>query len=107
MEDMDQQENNLIPQTFTIAGIPHTVEIVDNIENGELYGKTFFGSQKILIATHIKEDDQYITLSKKQQKNTYWHEVFHLFQFYFNNGSDEGLSQTFANFMCEYEKTKS
>lgn len=104
---MDQQGNDLIPHTFNIAGLSHTIEIVDNIDDGDLFGKTLYASQKILIATHLKEDGEFVPITPKQQYNTFWHEIFHLFQFYYNNGSDEGLSQTFANFMCEYEKTKS
>ena len=104
---MDQQVNNIIPNTFKIAGLTHVVEFVDNIDDGDLFGKTLYASQKILIATHLKEGNEFVAISQRQQYNTFWHEVFHLFQFYYNNGSDEGISQTFANFMCEYEKTKS
>lgn len=45
-------------------------------------------------------------MEEGQIENTFWHELFHVFNFYFNTEQDEALAQTFANFMCEYLATK-
>lgn len=47
-----------------------------------------------------------ISMETTQIKNSFWHEVFHAFNFYYNNRQDESLAQTFANFMCEFELTR-
>lgn len=51
-------------------------------------------------------DGKIIQLTSEQIKNTFWHELFHAFNFYWNNETDEALAQTFANFMREFELTK-
>ena len=43
---------------------------------------------------------------KEQIKNTFWHELFHAFNYYWDNDEDEALAQVFANFMREFEITK-
>lgn len=45
-----------------------------------------------------------IYLTEEQIKNSFWHEMFHAFNY--NNKQDESLAQTFANFMREYELTR-
>lgn len=55
----------------------------------------------------MKNDDgEVIHLTEEQIKNSFWHEMFHAFNYYYNNNQDESLAQTFANFMREYELTK-
>ena len=48
------------------------------------------------------EDKTVINLTEDQITNTFWHELIHCFQFYFDNGYNEAQSQVYANFMCEY-----
>lgn len=55
----------------------------------------------------MKNDDgETIYLTEEQIKNSFWHEMFHAFNYYYNNKQDESLAQTFANFMREYELTR-
>ena len=55
----------------------------------------------------MKNDDgETIYLTEEQIKNSFWHEIFHAFNYYYNNKQDESLAQTFANFMREYELTR-
>lgn len=62
---------------------------------------------EIKVAECMKNDDgETIYLTEEQIKNSFWHEVFHAFNFYYNNRQDELLAQTFANFMCEFELTR-
>ena len=58
--------------------------------------------------THTRRMEAYFyfDLEEGQIENTFWHELFHVFNFYFNTEQDEALAQTFANFMCEYLATK-
>ncbi len=54
----------------------------------------------------MKCGENVVSLTSEQIKNSFWHEVFHSFNFYWNNEADEGLAQTFANFMREFELTR-
>lgn len=73
-----------IPHSFRIANHDFEVIIQDYVElDGDyVYGTFFLSKQQILIATKIKIEGEQINLS------------------------DEGLAQTFANFMREFEITK-
>lgn len=42
-------------------------------------------------------------MSDEQLRNTFYHELFHVFQFYYNNEFNE--AQVYANFMCEFIET--
>lgn len=46
-----------------------------------------------------------VRLTEDQITNTFWHELIHCFQFYFDNSYSEAQSQVYANFMCEYFKS--
>lgn len=69
-----------IPSKFRIANHYYNVELCQFIDNGDSFG---------------------IHLTEEQIKNSFWHEVFHAFQYYYCNKQDESLAQTFANFMRE------
>lgn len=49
--------------------------------------------------------DGVVTVSDEQMRNTFYHELFHAFQFYFNNEFNEAQAQVYANFMCEFIET--
>lgn len=46
-----------------------------------------------------------VTVSDEQMRNTFYHELFHAFQFYFNNEFNEAQAQVYANSMCEFIET--
>ena len=46
-----------------------------------------------------------ITITKDQIVNSFFHEMFHSFNFMMNNEQEEVIAQSFANFMCEFLKT--
>ena len=93
--------DNNIPESFKIANQTITVEIVKSIDNND-YGYFCDATNTIVLAKTLKVNDNIINLTQEQIKNTFWHEVFHAFQFYFNNKYDEAQSQVYANFMCEF-----
>lgn len=46
-----------------------------------------------------------VSMNDEQLRNTFYHELFHVFQFYFDNRIDEAQAQVYANFMCEFIET--
>lgn len=98
-----------IPKTFKIANHEYSVIFKDFVEldGEEVYGYHSSSELEIVIAltVHI-EDNRIYSLSKEQIQNTFWHELFHAFNYYWNNDEDEALAQVFANFMREFEITK-
>lgn len=100
-----------LPKKFRIANQEYTVELCDFVE-GNTQGEFWYGYHSdaeltIKVARKMRKDNgDEIQLTEEQIRNSFWHEVFHAFQFYYDNGQDEALAQTFANFMREYEITK-
>ena len=45
-------------------------------------------------------------LSKRQMENTFYHELYHAFQFYSGKEYSEVECNIFANFMLEFNETK-
>lgn len=105
----DYYQQLRIPHSFKIANQLYKVEIQDLVfdDNGDsVFGLHDSITSTISVATRIKRGENYYTLQDEQIKNSYWHEVFHAFNWFWNNNYDEALSQTFANFMRELESTK-
>ena len=100
-----------IPKKFKLAGIEHTVEIKDELYDNQ-FGYFCDVEQKIYLARRVKiqknyvNDSDYYEVSPELMENTFWHELFHAFQFYYNGDFSESEAQSFANLMSEYEKTK-
>lgn len=90
-----------IPKKFTIANNVITVELVDELEGGE-YGLYKDSTNTIKVARTVDGD----ALNDEQILNTFIHELIHVFQFYFDNNFDEAQAQCFANFIREFEKSK-
>ena len=91
-----------IPKEFTIANNKYTISIEESIKDSkgdEVYGMHSSVENKIRIAKTIDGH----SLTKEQMLNTFWHELFHAFQFFFNNETYEAEAQCFANFMREYQ----
>jgi len=93
-----------IPREFTIACNKITINIV---EEGEDFGSFDSLRNAINVSLGVRDDSgKLVTFTKEQIKNTYYHEVFHCFNYFFNTEMDEALAQTFANFTCEYLTSK-
>lgn len=98
-----------IPHTFIIARHQYDVEICEFVRDDDgsyLYGDHSDVELTIRVALRMKCGENIVSLTREQIKNSFWHEVFHAFNFYYNNRQDESLAQTFANFMCEFELTR-
>lgn len=95
-----------IPNKFTIGGQEFEVKLVDRIRDTNNYGEFSYCPALIEIATKYYDEQGCHDIPENQIKNTYWHEVFHAFNYMWNADTDESLAQSFANFMCEYEESK-
>lgn len=91
---------------FVIGNQRYTVKYVDELDGN--YGEFDSIRAEIRIATKVRSsyDDELYDLSEEQIQNTFWHEVFHCFNWHWNTETDESLAQTFANFMREFLTTK-
>lgn len=106
MKDVITNEKLLyIPETFTIGCYTFKVQLYKELYDGDdpLYGQFDYDEQVIRI--RIFKDNGKL-LSKECILNTYYHELFHAFNYLWNTGDDESLASTFAMLMCEYETTK-
>lgn len=88
-----------IPKSFTINGQSVTIDIVDRLDG--MYGHYSDAEEKITIARTIESDGRVIKLSPLQLENTFWHEVFHVFQFHGKGRYDEAESATYAGMLTE------
>lgn len=97
----------MLPSEFVIANQPYKIIFVDEIPGG-YYGEFDSIKSEIRIAKRVRSpyDDELYDLTEEQIKNTFWHELFHCFNWHWNTEDDESLAQTFANFMREFETTK-
>lgn len=96
----------MIPEKFQCAGFTIQVKLVDKLTDNA-YGNYCDATNTISIAKTVDVTDiGKVELTDQQMLNTFMHELVHVWQFYFNNNYDEAQAQVFANFMCEYVKTK-
>lgn len=108
----DSKNSTLIPESFNIAG-GKTIEVklLDTIESCSQKGHYLFGdfndaSSIIRIAKNVPVDGEDFIQTDEDMKRTFWHELFHVFQFYGGFEMDESLAQVFSNFMYEFQNTQ-
>ena len=98
-----------IPGSFKVADHTYYVEIKDFVydENNEsCYGIHDHGACTIEIAKKLKYKNYDIDLTDTQILNSFFHELVHVFQFFYDNQSDEAQAQSFANMIYSYVTTK-
>lgn len=106
MKDVIANEKlSYIPETFTIGCHTFKVQLYKELydENESLCGQFDYEEQVIRIKIFKYNGEP---LSKECILNTYYHELFHAFNYLWNTGDDESLASTFAMLMCEYETTR-
>lgn len=94
-----------IPKSFKIASQKINIIIEDSLPNNN-YGYFCDATNEIYLAKTVKVEEETVTLKECQIFNTFWHEMVHVFQFYFDNIFSEAQAQVYANFMCEFFNTK-
>lgn len=96
----------MIPDKFKLAGFEITVDKVEKTD-GNNYGYWNDVNNTIVIAKNISIKNGELTpLSDRQIKNTFYHELYHAFQFYSGREYSEVECNIFANFMLEFDETK-
>ena len=94
-----------IPEKFTINSQEITVEMVDILPN-QKFGEYNCITDKIQLATNVKDDDGIIIQLKEEQiQNTFWHELLHVFQWHSNGDFSEQESNTYAGYLVEFFKS--
>ena len=97
-----------IPDRFQVAGHPYKIvkkQFVKDDDDDAVFGLHDMISNKIYLAQEFPLGNSSYKFEDHQKMNTFWHELFHAFNYYMNNEQDETLAQSFANFMCEFLKT--
>lgn len=102
----------LIPEYFkTAGGKVIEVKLEDTIEDSSIKGHYIFGffndaSNVIKIAKNVPVNGEDFLQTEEDIERTFWHELFHVFQFYGGFEMDETLAQVFSNFMYEFQHSK-
>ena len=96
----------MIPDKFILAGFEITVNKVEKTDDND-YGYWDDVNNTIVIAKNISmKNGELTSLSDRQIKNTFYHELYHAFQFYSGREYSEVECNIFANFMLEFDETK-
>ena len=96
----------MIPDKFKLAGFEITVDKVEKTDDNN-YGYWDDVNNTIVIAKNISMKNGELTpLSDRQIENTFYHELYHSFQFYSGREYSEVECNIFANFMLEFNETK-
>ena len=75
----------------------------ETVSNGDDYGQYDDVNNTIDLARKI--GDPLRTIKPKTKLNTFFHELIHTFQYYYNCKYDEAQAQVFANFLVEFFDT--
>lgn len=75
----------------------------ETVNNGDDYGEYDDVVNTLSIAQKI--GDKLRAVKSKTQLNTFFHELIHTFQYYYNCTYDEAQAQVFANFLVEFFDT--
>lgn len=98
-----EEAEKLVPKQFRLAC--HTFDVIIN-EEGNYFGQFCISKNRIDLNLKIRFEDETVEVSKEAFINTFWHELMHVFNYFYNTETDEGIAQSFANFMCEFLETK-
>ena len=96
--------NDNIPSEFELAGIKFKVIEKESItdDDTELYGEFDTNQNTIILAKTIYGEE--VTFQTKI--NTFYHELAHVLQYYYNNELDESFAQSVGNLLMQYNQTK-
>lgn len=89
----------IIPKEIII--FKHRIKVLFVRTLDDAFGKFDPVNNEIKIAQYALSNDKEVALSETQILHTFWHEVFHVFQWFYEGEYNEGQSQTYAGFMLE------
>lgn len=88
-----------IPKQITI--FKHIIKITDIDVLEDKFGEFDPATNTIKLAKHITSNNIKTELSNIQRLHTFWHEVFHAFQWFYEGEYNESQSQVYAGFILE------
>ena len=96
--------NDNIPSEFELAGIKFKVIEKESIidDDTELYGEFDTNQNTIILAKTIYGEE----ITSQTKINTFYHELAHVLQYYYNNELDESFAQSVGNLLMQYNQTK-
>lgn len=96
--------NDNIPSEFELAGIKFKVIEKESIKDDdtELYGEFDTNKNTISLAKTIYNEE----VTPQTKINTFYHELAHVLQYYYNNNLDESFAQSVGNLLMQYSQTK-
>lgn len=96
--------NDKIPSEFELAGIKFKVIEKESIKDDdtELYGEFDTNKNTISLAKTIYNEE----VTPQTKINTFYHELAHVLQYYYNNNLDESFAQSVGNLLMQYSQTK-
>ena len=96
--------NDNIPSEFELAGIKFKVIEKESIKDDdtELQGEFDTNQNTIILAKTIYGEE----VTPKTKINTFYHELAHILQYYYNNELDESFAQSVGNLLMQYNQTK-
>lgn len=94
----------LVPSRFRIACEDYTVKIT---EKGDDFGTFDTIRNEIELFLNVKDDDGiYVEVSKQKFTATWYHELGHCLNYFWNTDVGEDFAQAFSTFMVEFNETK-
>ena len=97
----------IIPKEFYIAGGKRIdVETVDEIDDYSTYGNFSAVNNKIKIAKYVKCDGETVAVPEEDVERTFYHELIHCMNYFYNCETEEPIAQVFSNFIYEYIHTR-
>ena len=96
--------NDNIPSEFELAGIKFKVIEKESIidDDTELYGEFDTNQNTIILAKTVYGEE----VTPQTKINTFYHELAHVLQYYYDNGLDESFAQSIGNLLMQYNQTK-
>lgn len=89
----------IIPEEITI--LKHKIKVIHVRTLDDKFGLFDPVKNEIKIAQYVHSNDEEVALSPIQTLHTFWHEVFHVFQWFHEGAYNEGQSQAYAGFLLE------
>lgn len=95
-----------IPNEFKIAG-GKTIKVIqkDILEDGR-FGVFSPARNEIELGRKVEEENEVYDQTDEDMERTFYHELIHSFQWYYNTEFSEEMAQTFSNFLYEFMHTK-
>lgn len=93
------------PEKFEIGGQVITVRIEDHDLRDNRFGYYDSVKEEIVIFKQVEGENGLVNLTESQLVDSWWHELFHAFQYHSKTETSETESATYASFMTQFIKS--